>query len=82
MQIIYSGIKHLSEALKNSKKVLLVCDSSFPFLNIKEDIEGIALPYTIFDDFTPNNPSPFFNFIFTLISVSNTDIFSVFIKLV
>ena len=54
MQIIYSGIKHLSEALKDSKKVLLVCDSSFPFLNIKEDIEGIALPYTIFDDFTPN----------------------------
>ena len=54
MQIIYSGIKHLSEALKNSKKVLLVCDSSFPFLNIKEDIEGIALPYTIFNDFTPN----------------------------
>lgn len=54
MQIIYSGIKHLSEALKDSKKVFLVCDSSFPFLNIKEDIEGIALPYTIFDDFTPN----------------------------
>ena len=54
MQIIYSGIKHLSEALKESKKVFLVCDSSFPFLNIKEDIEGIALPYTIFDDFTPN----------------------------
>ena len=54
MQIIYSGIKHLSEALKDSKKVLLVCDSSFPFLNIKEDIEGIALPYTIFNDFTPN----------------------------
>ena len=55
MQILYSGIKHLSEALKDSKKVLLVCDSSFPFLNIKEDIEGIALPYTIFDDFTPNS---------------------------
>ena len=54
MQIIYSGINHLSEALKDSKKVLLVCDSSFPFLNIKEDIEGIALPYTIFNDFTPN----------------------------
>ena len=54
MQILYSGIKHLSEALKDSKKVLLVCDSSFPFLNIKEDIEGIALPYTIFNDFTPN----------------------------
>ena len=54
MQIIYSGIKHLSEALKDSKKVLLVCDSSFPFLNIKKDIEGIALPYTIFDNFTPN----------------------------
>ena len=54
MQIIYNSIEHLSEALKDSKKVLLVCDSSFPFLNIKEDIEGIALPYTIFDDFTPN----------------------------
>ncbi len=54
MQIIYNGIEHLSEALKDSKKVLLVCDSSYPFLNIKEDIEGIALHYTIFDDFTPN----------------------------
>ncbi len=54
MQIIYNGIEHLSEALKDSKKILLVCDSNFPFLNIKEDIEGITLPYTIFDDFTPN----------------------------
>lgn len=54
MQIIYNGIYHLSETLKESKKALLVCDSSFPFLNIKENIEGIALPYTIFDDFTPN----------------------------
>ena len=54
MQILYNNIEHLSEALKDSKKALLVCDSSFPFLNIKEDIEGIELPYTIFNDFTPN----------------------------
>lgn len=54
MQIIYNGIEHLSETLKNSTKVLLVCDSSFPFLNIKEDIEHINIPHVIFNDFTSN----------------------------
>lgn len=54
MQIIYNGIEHLSEALKDSTKVLLVCDSSFPFLNIKEEIEGLDVPYVVFSDFTPN----------------------------
>ena len=54
MQIIYNGIEHLSEALRNSTKVLLVCDSSFPFLNIKEDIEHMDVPYVVFSDFTSN----------------------------
>ena len=53
-QTIYKGINHLSEALEGSKKVLLVCDSSFPLLNIKEDIKGITIPYVVFDQFTPN----------------------------
>lgn len=53
-QIIYNGIEHLSEALEGSKKVLLVTDSSFPFLNIKDEVEGITIPYVKFSDFTPN----------------------------
>lgn len=48
------GIKCLGEALAGSTKVLLVCDSSFPFLNIKEDIERMNVPYVVFDQFTPN----------------------------
>lgn len=53
-QIIYNGIEHLSGALEGSKKVLLVVDSSFPFLNIKNEVEGITIPYVKFSDFTPN----------------------------
>lgn len=54
MQIIYKGINHLQEVLKDSKKVFLVCDSSFPFLNIKEDIENLGVPHVLFSDFSPN----------------------------
>lgn len=54
MQVIYSGINHLSELLENSKKVFLVCDSSYPFLNIKEYIEGLNFPHVKFSDFSPN----------------------------
>lgn len=54
MQKILKGIGSLAEALEGSAKVLLVCDSSFPFLNIKEDIEQIDTPYVVFDQFTPN----------------------------
>lgn len=54
MQKIFSGIDHQKEALAGSKMVLLVCDSSFPFLSIKESIEGITVPYVMFSDFTPN----------------------------
>ena len=53
-QIIYNGIEHLSEALEGSKKVLLVTDSSFAFLNIKDEVEGIEVPFVKFSDFTPN----------------------------
>lgn len=54
MQIIYNGISHLREALEDVTKVFLVCDSSFPFLNIKEDIENMGVPHVMFSDFTPN----------------------------
>ena len=53
-QIIYHGIGHLGDALEGSSKVLLVCDSSFPYLNIKADIEAMEVPYVVFSDFTPN----------------------------
>lgn len=53
-QIIYQGISHLGKAIAGSGKILLVVDGSFPFLNIKEDIEAIAVPYVVFDQFTPN----------------------------
>ena len=53
-QIIYHGIGHLGNALEGSSKVLLVCDSSFPYLNIKADIEAMGVPYVVFSDFTPN----------------------------
>lgn len=54
MQKILKGIDSLNEALKDSSKVLLVCDSSFPFLSIKDDIERMEMPYLLFDQFTPN----------------------------
>lgn len=54
MQRILKGINHLGEALRRANKVLLVCDNSFPFLNIKEDIEAMKVPHVTFSDFTPN----------------------------
>ena len=54
MQKILHGVGSLTDALNGSTKVLLVCDSSFPFLNIKDEIEGMSVPYVKFDDFTPN----------------------------
>ena len=53
-QIIYQGIENLSKALESATKVFLVCDSSYPFLNIKEDIENMDVPHVMFSDFTPN----------------------------
>lgn len=54
MQTILHGIEKLNEALVDSKRVLLVCDASFPFLNIKEEIENMGVLYVKFDQFTPN----------------------------
>ena len=53
-QTILNGICHLREVLGDSKKVFLVCDSSFPYLNIKDDIENMGVPHVVFSDFTPN----------------------------
>lgn len=54
MQTIFKGIEHLNEALEGSTKVLIVCDSSFPYLPVKDAINNIIIPYTFFTDFTPN----------------------------
>lgn len=54
MQRIVRGINNLDKIIINSKKILLVCDTSFPFLNIKEEIEAMRAPYVTFSDFTPN----------------------------
>ena len=54
MQVIYNGISHLAVLLKDSRKVFLVCDSSYPFLNIKEEIEGLNFPHVKFSDFSSN----------------------------
>lgn len=54
MQNILFGIEDLPKVLDGATKVFLVCDSSFPFLNIKENIENMGVPHVIFSDFTPN----------------------------
>ena len=53
-QEILNGIKHLPEVLKTTKKTFIVCDSSYPFLSIKDYIEGMGIPHVNFSDFTPN----------------------------
>lgn len=54
MQKILFGIENLPKVLEGATKVFLVCDSSFPFLNIKENIENMDVPHVMFSDFTPN----------------------------
>lgn len=54
MQQIINGIKHLQKCLAGASKVFVVSDSSFPFLNIKDDIENMGYPHVMFSDFTPN----------------------------
>ena len=53
-QVILNGISHLHEALEGATKVFVVSDSSFPFLNIKDNIENMKVPHVMFSDFTPN----------------------------
>ena len=52
-QIIINGIEHLQKTLAGATKVFVVSDSSFPFLNIKDDIENMGYPHVMFSDFTP-----------------------------
>ena len=52
-QKIINGIEHLQESLAGATKVFVVCDSSFPFLNIKDEIENMGYPHVMFSDFTP-----------------------------
>lgn len=56
MQKILKGYHNIAECLReaSSKKYLLVCDASFPFLAIKDYFDTIDIPYVKFDSFTPN----------------------------
>ena len=56
MQKIIQGINHLPQILKeiNCQNLFLVIDSSYPFLNIKEDIESLDVRKVSFSNFTPN----------------------------
>ena len=53
-QQVIKDIRYLDDVLTGSRKVLLVCDSSFPYLTIKGEIEAMKMPYVVFDQFTPN----------------------------
>jgi alcohol dehydrogenase class IV len=56
IQQIIQGIDKLPQILKEvgSKKLFLVVDSSFPFLNIKDTIEALNVEKIVFSNFTPN----------------------------
>ena len=57
MQKIINGIANLPAILKEvgCKKLFLVIDSSYPFLNIKDAIEDLPVEEKVkFSDFTPN----------------------------
>ena len=57
MQKIVNGIERLSEILKEigCKRLFLVVDSSYPFLNIKDAIEALpVMEMVTFSNFTPN----------------------------
>lgn len=54
--ILNQGIEVLQTILleKGIKKFLLVCDSSYEYLSIREEMEKITIPYIKFYDFTFN----------------------------
>ena len=57
MQQIINGIANLPNILKEvgCRKLFLVIDSSYPFLNIKDTIEALPVEEKVkFSDFTPN----------------------------
>lgn len=56
MQKIIERIDKLQDLLKTTgcRKLFMVIDSAYPFLNIKERIEEITVSKVTFSDFTPN----------------------------
>lgn len=56
MQKIIQGIDKLPFIQKdiNCKRLFLVVDSSYPFLNIKDKVEALDVEKVSFSDFTPN----------------------------
>ena len=57
MQSIIESIKALPQILKSigCKKLFLVIDASYPYLNIKDSIESLDVAKKVkFSDFTPN----------------------------
>lgn len=56
MQKIIDGIAALPQILKevSCRKLFLVVDASYPFLNIKDAIEALQVEKVCFSDFTPN----------------------------
>lgn len=56
MQKIIEGIDKLQEILEsiNCRKLFMVTDSSYPFLNIKDHIERTPVTKVSFSDFSPN----------------------------
>ena len=56
MQKVIEGIDKLQEILESigCRKLFMVTDSSYPFLNIKDRIENIDVPKVMFSDFKPN----------------------------
>ena len=56
MQKIINGLSNLPQILEevSCKKLFLVIDSSYPFLNIKDAIEALQVEKVKFADFTPN----------------------------
>jgi alcohol dehydrogenase class IV len=56
MQKIIEGIDKLQEILEiiNCRKLFMVIDSSYPFLNIKDKIDQLYVTKICFSDFSPN----------------------------
>lgn len=56
MQQIFNSIDDLHKILESNHfgKIMLVVDSSYPFLSIKPQIDDIDFPKTTFSDFSPN----------------------------
>ena len=55
-QVFYKGIDNLPRILKerNIRRFLLVCDGSFPFLDIRKQFECLDIPFVKFNDFRSN----------------------------